>query len=173
MSRNFVVEWNYFWLKSNNYFCWMKLLLVEVEQIFFWNKIIFGWSWIMIFVEWNYFWLKLNKYLCWMKINWVEVEQILPLNMNVQVVEFCNIWLSIVERHSYANWKGAENGFVRLSRPRITLRYSKLKGSGNGFVHLSRPRVTLRSHGRVGKKFSNFQWLPALKICVGRYTFSD
>ena len=127
MSRNFVVEWNYFWLKSNNYFCWMKLLLVEVEQIFFWNKIIFGWSWIMIFVEWNYFWLKLNKYFCWMKINWVEVEQILLLNMNVQVVEFCNIWLSIVERHSYRNWKRAENGFVRLSRPRITLRSSKLK----------------------------------------------
>ena len=30
-----------------------------------------------------------------MKINLVEVEQILLLNMNVQVVEFCNIWLTI------------------------------------------------------------------------------
>ena len=30
-----------------------------------------------------------------MKINWVEVGQILSLNMNVQVVEFCNIWLTM------------------------------------------------------------------------------
>ena len=31
-----------------------------------------------------------------MKINWIEGEQILLLNMIVQVVEFCNIWLTII-----------------------------------------------------------------------------
>ena len=76
------VEWNYFWLKFNKYFCWMKITWVEVEQILLLNETIIGWSWIIIFVEWYYFWLKLNNYFRWMKLFWVELEQILLLNEN-------------------------------------------------------------------------------------------
>ena len=76
------VEWNYFWLKFNKYFCWMKITWVEVEQILLLNETIMGWSWIIIFVEWYYFWLKLNNYFRWMKLFWVELEQILLLNEN-------------------------------------------------------------------------------------------
>ena len=85
MSGNFVVEWNYFWLKLSNYFCWMKIIRVEVEQILLLNEIIFGWSWTNIFVEWNYVWLKLNKYFCWMKIILVEIERKCALlNINIK-----------------------------------------------------------------------------------------
>ena len=45
MSGNFIVEWNYFWLKLNNYFCWMKIIWVEVEQILLLNENNLGWSW--------------------------------------------------------------------------------------------------------------------------------
>ena len=53
MSGNFVVEWNYCWLKLNKYFCWMKLFLLKLNKYFCWMKL---------------FALKLNKYFCWMKI---------------------------------------------------------------------------------------------------------
>ena len=97
------VEWNYFWLKFNKYFCWMKITWVEVEQILLLNETIMGWSWIIIFVEWYYFWLKLNnifvewnyfglnlnKYYCSMKIIWVEVErkrELLNININCRIL---------------------------------------------------------------------------------------
>ena len=111
------VEWQYlewpgnlflseiiFWLKLNNYVCWMKIIWVEVKQILLLNEIIYGWSWIIIVVEWNYFWLKLNKYFYWMKIIWVEVERkcvLLNININVEYKYIllninisCWIWMS-------------------------------------------------------------------------------
>ena len=53
MSGNFVVEWNFCWLKLNKYFCWMKLVLLKLNKYFCWMKL---------------FALKLKKYFCWMKI---------------------------------------------------------------------------------------------------------
>ena len=40
------VEWNYFWLKLNKYFCWMKIISDEVEQILYYVKYIWNISYI-------------------------------------------------------------------------------------------------------------------------------
>ena len=88
--------WMKLFLKFNDYFCWMKLFLVEAKQIFLLNGNNLGWSWktkrIVEYKMLNVIYLAEHKY----KL----------LNMNVQVVEFCNIWLTIVVgSFTFATWR--------------------------------------------------------------------
>ena len=63
----------------------MNLFWVEVEQTFLLNENNFGWSWNkMRIVEYIYL---------------VEYKHKM-LNINVQVVEFCNIWLTMEMSHT-------------------------------------------------------------------------
>ena len=41
-AEQMFVEWNCFWSKLNKYLCWIKLISIEVEQIFLLNEIVFG-----------------------------------------------------------------------------------------------------------------------------------